>query len=93
MGKIADIIRNVIDYGIYPNELKFSAAEITDDQCQQEIKKYIEQGEKEIIELIEKVVPKQENGNVALYRIGYNDCRKDIKQNIHFLRCVEPKEE
>ena len=41
-----------------------------------------EQAEKEIIELIEKLIPKQENGNVALYRIGYNDCRKDIKQNL-----------
>ena len=67
MGEIAKIIKREVDCLI--------ESYITDG-AYQEI-------EKEIIELIEKkVIPKQEDGNVALHRIGYNDCRKDIKQNL-----------
>lgn len=76
MGKIASIIKNVINYGIYPNELKFTKGKITDDQCQQAIKKYIEQAEKEIIELIEKCIP----------LMDCNDCHKNNES--YFVACA-----
>lgn len=67
MGKIADIIKKIVR--CFPGEITYHSDRL--------------KAEKEIIKLIEKeLIPKQEDGNVALYRIGYNDCRKDIKQNL-----------